>query len=373
MQRATDNRGGKVIAICGVAGHNRGDDAIAIAMANEFLARLPGVTVQIAMLVLGSIPKAPGIEPFLALRRSPAGLFSLVRAIARSDLVIVGGGSLIQDKFGGGRIKGVLGYAWLVSRLALLFRKPFITAPLGIDTLESDHAKLVAAEFLAAAQAIFVRDEQSLANGRALLADSPRDRIVRVCDPAFSLSEGGGGDNRAGPIVLAPAFEGEYDELIVDIFRRVAIHAVTTLDRDVVVLSMDERDSSSVRKIVDTLPDQLRGRVRPCIPATLSETLAVLHGASELVAMRLHAMILSFGVCPISCLSRTTKTHAFMEDYHVPGLAVKQHDPETTASILVEAVRAWPQRDVQLAVRGERLGDLAKFFDTVVAIIRARA
>jgi len=373
LQRATHNRGGKVIAICGVAGHNRGDDAIAIAMANEFRARLPDVTVQIAMLVLGAIPRAPGIEPFLAVRRNPFGFFALVRAIARADLVIVGGGSLIQDKFGGGRIKGVLGYAWLVSRLARIFRKPFITAPLGIDTLESDHAKRVAAELLSAAQAIFVRDEQSLANGRALLVGSPHDRIIRVCDPAFSLSEVTQGDDRAGPVVLAPAFEGEYDDLVIDIFRRVAIHAATMLDRDVVVLSMDERDSNSVRKIVETLPEALRGRASACVPATLSETLTVLHSASGLIAMRLHAMILSFGVCPISCLSRTTKTHAFMEDYHVPGLAVAQHDPETTASMLVEAVRTWPQRNAQLAVREERLGDLAKFFDAAVAIIQVGA
>ncbi|MBW6531660.1 polysaccharide pyruvyl transferase family protein [Sphingomonas sp. RRHST34] len=355
------------VTICGVAGYNRGDDAIALALVEGLRARLPHMHARVAMIALGSIAATDDLSPFLAARRRPAGLLALAYAIARADLVIIGGGSIIQDKFGGGRVKGIIGYAWLVARLAALFGRPLITAPIGIDAITTERAHQSAAELLASARAIFVRDARSMANCHALVADTTAPQPQMACDPAFALA--GASPRAGGPMILSPAFEDEYDELVIDIFARVAAEAVERLDREVVVVSMDSRDDARVARIVAAVPAAARARVSAAYPPTLDVALDVLRGGSALIAMRLHAMILSYGTAPIACLSRTTKTDAFMEDYRVPGTGIGDDTPAAVASLLVEAVASWSQRDEQAAILATRRATLNRFFDTAVALL----
>jgi polysaccharide pyruvyl transferase WcaK-like protein len=362
------------IVICGVAGHNRGDDAIAMALAEGILARKPQASLQIAMLQRGSIPETSRIKTFVARRGRPQGLLNLFLNIARSDLVILGGGSLIQDKFGGDRIRGVLGYAWLVSALAALLRKPLVTAPLGVDSLGSARAIAVSQEILRRCAIIFVRDNRSLENARAYggtLVASPR----RVCDPAFALSEKPRGPvTDSAPIVLAPAFEGEFDALVADIFARTAEAARARTGRRVVIVAMDDRaeeDAGKIAMILDRIDPRIREFVDLATPADLPATLDLLRGSAGIIAMRLHALILGYGFVPLACLSRTTKTEAFMEDYAVSGAVISpQAEPSVLAQGLAEAIASWPYRDAQRAIRSQRLEELGGYFDAILLKLR---
>lgn len=356
------------MTICGNAGYNRGDDAIALALVEGLRARLPELHARVAMIALGSIAATDEVRPFLAARRRPRGLLGLAYAIARADLVIIGGGSIIQDKFGGGRVKGITGYAWMVARLAALFGRPVITAPIGVDAITTERARQSAAELLASARAIFVRDTRSMANCDAILAAAAAPVLQMACDPALALA--GAAPCPDGPVILAPAFEGEFDELVIDIFARIATEVVERLGREVIVVSMDSRDDARSTRIITAVPMPARARVSASSPATLDVALDVLRGGSALIAMRLHAMILSYGSRPIACLSRTTKTDAFMEDYRVPGTGVRGDTPEAVAALLVEAVASWPQREEQAAILATRCATLDGFFDAAVALMR---
>ncbi|MHC9418834.1 polysaccharide pyruvyl transferase family protein [Sphingomonas citri] len=359
-----------VVTICGVAGHNRGDDAIALALVAGLRARVPEMQARVAMLRLGAILPAPGLTPFLAARRHPVGLAGLARSIAAADLVILGGGSVIQDKFGGGRVTGMLGYSWMVAWLARLFGRALITAPIGVDALATAPARRIAAELLAPARAITVRDTRSLAEVTALLAGRAAPAPVLACDPAFAFA--GAPPRDEGPVVLAPAFEGECDTRVAAIFARIAALAVARLDRDVVIVAMDERDAAAAEAVATAVPASARARVSTARPATLDATLAILRGAAALIAMRLHAMILCYAASPIACLSRTTKTDAFMADYAVPGTALHGADVETIAALLVEAVARWPERATQAAILTERRVLLDTFYDqTATLLVRA--
>lgn len=364
------------IAICGVAGYNRGDDAIAMAMANNILARLPNARIDIAMLRLGSIRRTPSIRPFLALRGKPAGLVGLIRTIARADMVILGGGSLVQDKFGASRIKGVLGYAWLVSRLAGLFGKPLITAPLGIDALHHDTSKPIAIEALGRAKRVFVRDQRSRDNLAAWATPAIDAATTRVCDPAFAIVGDQGDPSRSGYVALSPAFEGEFDDLVADTFARVAERVVSQLDRDVVLVAMDDRqheDGGKLARIVERLSPTARARVRAEVPPTLDDALALLRGSAGVIAMRLHSVILSYGFVPVACLSRTTKTEALMEDFRVPGTTIVANtDPDAAAEALVTAVSDWPERETQDQIHRSRIAELDGFFDAVTELAQTR-
>jgi polysaccharide pyruvyl transferase WcaK-like protein len=359
-----------VVTICGVAGHNRGDDAIALALVAGLRARVPDMQARVAMLRLGAILPAPGLTPFLSARRHPVGLAALARSIAAADLVILGGGSVIQDKFGGGRVTGMLGYSWMVAWLARLFGRALITAPIGVDALATAPARRIAAELLASARAITVRDTRSLAEVTALLAGRAAPAPVLACDPAFAFA--GAPPRDEGPVVLAPAFEGECDTRVAAIFARIAALAVAQLDRDVVIVAMDERDAAAAEAVATAVPASARARVSTARPATLDATLAILRGAAALIAMRLHAMILCYAASPIACLSRTTKTDAFMADYAVHGTALHGADIETIAALLVEAVARWPERATQAAILTERRVLLDTFYDqTATLLVRA--
>ena len=363
------------VAICGVAGFNRGDDAIALALAQGILARAPDARVDIAVLAPVDFGANPAIGTFMAARSRPAGLWGLIKTIARADLVIVGGGSLIQDKFGGDRVKGVMGYAWLVSWLAARLGKRLVTAPLGIDTLKSDKARAVAGEILGRCSQVTARDARSLAN--ALEYGGPTaPRPLRVPDPAFGLPGELDGAAPGAPFVLAPAFESEYDDLVAEVFAGVAEGLLAAGDRQVVLIAMDDRDDQDAGKlsmIVDRLPQDLRSRVRIVVPTTLTEALPLIRGASGIVAMRLHAMILGYGFAPISCLSRTTKTDAFMEDYHVPGVSAEAGlDTRQLVSGLLDGVLQWQARETQAATRARILSELGAWYDDLVQQVRPR-
>ena len=363
-------------AICGVAGYNRGDDAIAVALAEGILARVSDARIDIAVLTAVSLARSPSIRPFLAARSRPAGLIGIILAIARSDLVVLGGGSLIQDRFGGDRVKGVMGYAWLVSWLAAIMGKRLVTAPLGIDALHSRRAEGVAAEILRRCRQITVRDARSLTNALALVpGKEPPPR--RVPDPAFGLSGMPQPVADDAPIVLAPAFEGEFDDFVAEVFAQVAIGCAMACDRPIVIVAMDDRqeqDAGRIGTIRRRLPPHVNARVTLAVPTDLEEALALLRGSAGIVAMRLHAMILGYGFAPISCLSRTTKTDAFMEDYYVPGLpAMLGEDPRTIAAHLIDGVMNWRERAQQERKRQQILEELESYYaDLVHGALAAR-
>lgn len=353
------------VAICGVAGFNRGDDAIALAIAQGIRTHSADASIRIAVLAPVDLGAPPAVRTFMAARSHPTGLLGLFLAIARSDLVVLGGGSLIQDKFGGDRVKGVMGYAWLVSWLAARMGKRLVTAPLGVDALHSLKAKQVAGEILGRCRQVNVRDERSRSN--ALAFARPGSSTPRcVPDPVFGLAGTPQPIAPGAPFVLAPAFEGEYDDFVADVFAQVAAGCLAATDRPVVLIAMDHRpdqDAGKLPAIVERLPADLRARVRTIVPRRLDETVALLRTSAGIGAMRLHAMILGYGFAPVACLSRTTKTDAFMEDFHVPGVSVEQAlDTAAVASSLIDGMLNWPGRERQQSQREDNIRELDRFY-----------
>ena len=93
---------------------------------------------------------------------------------------------------------------------------------------------------------------------------------------------------------------------------------------------MDERaaqDGGKVRALVDSYPLNLRARIVVKCPTTAQEAVRIVRSAKRLVAMRLHALILAYGYVDMFCISRTTKTDAFMQTYGVSGLALSSKLP----------------------------------------------
>lgn len=106
-------------------------------------------------------------------------LCQILPRILQSDLLISGGGSLLQDVTS---IKSLLYYLWVIN-MALFFRKKVIIFAQGIGPINSKFGQFLAKKALKKCSLITVRDEKSLflLRGWGINAEL-------VCDPLFDLT-----------------------------------------------------------------------------------------------------------------------------------------------------------------------------------------
>ena len=166
----------KRIVISGYYGFgNTGDEAVL----SGILTTLKRVGVDAQVTVLSADPKRtvsehPRVE---SVRRYK--ITHLIRAIRKADLVISGGGSLLQDVTSARSLR----YYLFVIRLAQMLKRPTMVYAQGIGPLVGAGARKAVARVLNRSNAISVRDEDS----KALLESIGVDRVpVHLsADPSF--------------------------------------------------------------------------------------------------------------------------------------------------------------------------------------------
>lgn len=342
------------VGIFGVAGFNRGDDAISFSLARWIRDRVPTAELTVAVLQdmkgrLEYVDRQVVIE-----RRTVRGLLRLARAIRRADVILLGGGSLIQDKHGGNKIKGPLGYAWFVTLLARTLGTPIMSAALGVDHLGTSHGRAAAKEVLGRLRRISVRDPLSAGNVRELIGRSVD--VMETPDPAFSYHSDVQPERIGDYVVLAPAFEGVDESRIAAAFAGIAARILTEdSSLHIKIISMDERaeeDAGRIHQIRDALSAEDRERVRLVTPTSAGEAADILRSGRGVVAMRLHALILAYGFAPLFCLSRTTKTEALMGEYLIAGRDMNELGDDLPETVM-DALRDVAGRQTQVALRIE--------------------
>ncbi len=310
------------IGVFGSFGFNRGDDAIALSIIEGVRKLRPDMKFIVPIQREGVFADVPNVKTFMLNRRSIKGMLCLLNAIRSTDAVILGAGSMVQDKFGAGYIRGILGYGWTLSLFCRLLRKPTVTGPIGVDALKEEKSKRIAKQFLERLGRIYVRDPKSKDVALGILGSDTKKSIEVVCDPVFYWEPEWGGE-KENYVVLSPAFEGQNEDVILNIFTTIA-EEIGQQDENVrfKIVAMDERDKEDAGKIsliFDALSPELQRRTDLCKPATPQEATDILRNGKGVVAMRLHSLIIGYGYTRLFCLSRTTKTEALMDTYHVPG------------------------------------------------------
>lgn len=104
---------------------------------------------------------------------------NVVKTIKNSDILISGGGSLLQDVTS---LKSLIYYSAIIA-LGLLFNKTVIIFAQGIGPLNSSAAKFIVKNLLKYCTYVTVRDENSFK-----LLESFKVKSDLVCDPIYSLS-----------------------------------------------------------------------------------------------------------------------------------------------------------------------------------------
>lgn len=266
---------------------NAGDEAVLSATIAELRRRLPAAEP----VVLSADPAATeAMHAVRALPRWP--LSALRRAIASGDLLLSGGGSLLQNATS----SRSLAYYLLTFRLARAAGVPWIIHAQGLGPLRGWWARRAAAGALGGAAAVTLRDEQSLR--RALALGVPAERLTLTADPAFLLEPVSAGAVDALLAEAGPGGEGPWVGLVVREWRgaREALPALAEVGRiatehwgarPVIVpfrLPEDRAVSHELAAVVPgaTLLD------RELHPRAL---MGLIGRLDLLVAMRLHALI----------------------------------------------------------------------------------
>ena len=349
---------------------NLGDEALARVIVSELRRRYPYAEID----VLSAQPEVTAHE--LGVRSTPRAQLTAVRdAIARSDVVLSGGGGLLQNATS---LRSLLYYAGILRAATKARRKSMIFAQ-SIGPLDF-FGKTVVREWCKGTRCATVRDARS----QQLLASLLHDiTIERTADPVFLYEDEAttvdlaaqGVDPNAPLIVVAvrksPGFQHA---------ARVIAHAIDRLAEQhgahVALLPLGGAEDA----------DAATTLIRKCksspvlFPLTdIGSACALIRGAFAVIGMRLHALILAvrYGV-PFLAVSYDPKVSALCEDVGYPLSPLwTAESPRSFAARDVDALvdRLWNERDAlatSLTAHAQEMRRLAvRNFEVLDELVRA--
>ncbi|HWR31468.1 MAG TPA: polysaccharide pyruvyl transferase CsaB [Negativicutes bacterium] len=267
---------------------NAGDEAMLSAMVGA----LRAIDSQIQITVISGNPddtrKQYGV---LAVHR--LNLWGIACAIFKSDLLISGGGSLLQDVTSGRSIFYYLG----IMQIACLFGRPIMLYAQGIGPIRSKVARAFMKHVGNCIAGGTVRDEGSLTELAGLGVIRPK--VTVTADPVLALeltsTEAGReildnlGLSGEGPLIGFSVREWQGRDHYKTVFAAVADRLVVETGARIVFIPMQWPDDVQAARLVAARMKQPHGVIgKKC---DTSELLSVVRNLDLLVGVRLHALI----------------------------------------------------------------------------------
>ncbi|WP_437829645.1 polysaccharide pyruvyl transferase family protein [Niallia taxi] len=309
----------KKITIFGSVGYNIGDEAIAVAAANKLLEIDKDLIITISTLKKGVIEgKYTGLNEFYLQRNNLNGWKHLFEQIKDSDLIVLGGGTMVQDKLGISVTRGMIPYMLQLTLISKILRKPVITLPIGVDKLNTKLGKVFSKKFLNSIDKLYVRDEQSLS-----LAQNYASKLNNgtVCsDPAFFLEvKEGKIINSRKYVTISLVNENLDKSSFIPAIKDCINWIIKNTELDIYLVPMDRRNEEELTLFAEIIGknDSSSSERIKIIDAeqNVFQITNILRNSELLIGMRLHALILSIGYTEIIGISRTTKTENFFKEF----------------------------------------------------------
>ena len=336
---------------------NLGDEALLEVIIAQLRARFPAVRLD----VLSADPDATARELHVA--STPRMDMGRVRdAIGRADVVLSGGGGLLQNATS---VRSLLYYAGIV-RSAVKARKHAMIFAQSIGPLDF-WGRTIVREWCKGVERATVRDGRSQALLESLLPDTP---VERTADPVFLYdapeedvdlrSEGIGPDS--DPLVIVSVRKAAGIKDVVEVLAAAVDRLSAAHQARVAFLPIGGRSDAEVSTMV----------IRKCTSApvllpefTLARAANLIRRSKAVVGMRLHALILAarYGV-PFLAIPYDPKVSALCEDlsYPLPPLFTPGSPRPSPADLDASVDRFWSERDSlssHLTAASERLRALA--------------
>jgi polysaccharide pyruvyl transferase CsaB len=281
----------------------------------------------------------------------------LLRAVAWCDVLVSGGGSLLQDVTS----FASLGYYLGVMVLAKTLRKKVVIAAQGMGPLNQPRSRRWVGRILNRTDLITVRDVDS---AELLRSCGVRRPVHITADPAFLLTSFPAGGAQKPPVRVGLALRTWKDrdaaawgsELCEELLKREA---------QPFLLPMHEpSDRALAEKIQKNVGSKIE--VAPT-PQKVEDVLRSIRSCHVMVGMRLHALLLAAGMgIPVLAWSYDPKVDALMHQIEFEeGLLPFDSAPGACAETALQAAKKTVDRDRIARLRADALKTLALLSEVV--------
>lgn len=295
---------------------NSGDDALLLSITDGLKEKIPGCKITVLSANPDETAAAYGVD---AVNRW--NIFDIIKSAAGSDLLISGGGTLIQD---GTSTKSLL-YYLAVIMTAHIFKLKIMLYSNGIGPLDKKRNIKLTKSILNKADLITLRDTASREALKEIGVTQPE--IVLTADPAFLLNadpdkktediiaecrKGGNKQSDRDFFIISIRHWKSLKENFTDVIAYSADYIADKYNMTPVFLPMQLSADSDMAK--QTAEKMTNTPVILDAKLTTGETLAVIRAARVCIGMRLHTLIYaaSQGV-PIIGLVYDPKINGFMD------------------------------------------------------------
>ncbi|MEG1583735.1 MAG: polysaccharide pyruvyl transferase CsaB [Anaerovorax sp.] len=309
------------ILISGYYGFNNiGDESILRAVVDNLKNKLEDVTIT----VLSQNPKSTA-EKYEVHSVDRKSIWGILKSVKKCDLLVSGGGSLLQDVTSR---KSILYYLFIMW-IAFIFRKKVFIYSQGIGPISSSLNRRLTAFTLKRASGIVVRDETS----KEFLIELGMDegRVVVTADPVLRIKKTGLEKGRE--ILEKEGFIKEPSSMIVGFAIREK--KLTSNFVDELCISMnrliDEKQAQIVlipfhfsedMAVIETIEQRMDGRVSLIRNKYLTtEMMSIIGNMDLLVGVRLHSLIhAAIMEVPMIAISYDPKINSFMHSIDMKAM-----------------------------------------------------
>ncbi|MGP1574479.1 polysaccharide pyruvyl transferase CsaB [Selenomonas sp.] len=333
---------------------NAGDEAMLAAMI-EVLSELdPQTNITVISANPPDTKRRHGVEAVSWLSFS-----AIWKALRASDLLVSGGGSLLQNVTS----RRSLYYYMAIIVLAFLARRPVMLYAQGIGPIEGFWARTMMRLIGNRVRLITVRDHGSLAELSALGISRPK--IVATADPVLAINpvpkEAGrqilqwNGVTEDKPLVGISVREWKGWQRYKETFAETADRIATELGANIVFLPMQYPEDVKTAEMVAALMKEeavvLDGEF------STAELLSLVGNMDLLLAIRLHALIFAgvMGV-PLVGVSYDPKIDRFLDS--IGEAPAAKLETVTADELMAQVRRKWQAREVFREKNAALLNDL---------------
>jgi N-acetylglucosaminyldiphosphoundecaprenol N-acetyl-beta-D-mannosaminyltransferase len=332
---------------------NMGDEAVLASLVQHMKEVAPGAE---CVALSGDPARTASTHGIEAIPRTSVA--AVVRELGRADLLVSGGGSLLQDVTGRGSVPYYAG----IMLLARMRGVPVSVYAQGVGPLRSGAARWLARLALSRASVITLRDPGSMELVRQIGVTKPQPTLV--ADPAFAL-EPEDADGCWAPLPPRPRVmfalrpwpgardrEATYSRVIEGVCARLGANAI-------LLAFQPDTDLAVASSIADLC--EADGHTRPQVVACCGlpgQALSIIAQADLVVGMRLHSLIFaaSAGV-PAVAIDYDPKVRAMAERTGSMHMVSADAPPEEILRVVLDA---WEQRDKVRVELARRMPDLKR-------------
>ncbi len=295
------------VAISGYYGFkNFGDEAILSVLINHLKA-LKNVDITVFSSDTNYTSKTYSVN---AVKRFD--LKNVIKTIQNSDVLISGGGSLLQDVTS---LKSVIYYSLIIA-LGLLFNKKVIIFAQGIGPLNKKLSQFIVRNLLKNCSLVTVRDEKSL----ALLKDWNIDAKL-VCDPIYSLDVVQEFRENTIGVQLR-----EFKTMNYNLLHKLALFIANKFsDKKVEIFSLQESQDLELCKKFEQILKTLNPEVSTEI--VTDDIVNKISKLSYLIAMRFHAILVALKCGIKTCaINYDVKVEKLANEAAIPLISMEAHE-----------------------------------------------